>query len=134
MTWVVVAGFWVSLVAGVYLVTSRDVLRVVVGLGLLGSAVNLALLASGRFASFRPALVAAGAQALDAAANPVPQALVLTAIVIGFALLCFSLVLVLALVRRTGTDDVRGLPFAEPAPTDPVKPPFSDDERVGDAP
>ncbi len=134
MTWVVVAAFWVTLVAGVYLVTSRDVLRLVVGLGLLGSAVNLALLASGRFASLRPALVAAGAQALDGAANPVPQALVLTAIVIGFALLCFSLVLVLALVRRTGADNVRRLPFAEPAPTDPIKPPFSDDERAGGAP
>ena len=49
------------------------------------------------------------------AANPLPQALVLTAIVIGFALMCFALVLVMQLVRRVGTDDALALRLVEPA-------------------
>jgi multicomponent Na+:H+ antiporter subunit C len=49
---------------------------------------------------------------------------VLTAIVIGFALLCFSLVLALRLIEHGGTDDALELRQAEPHPADPVKPPL----------
>jgi multicomponent Na+:H+ antiporter subunit C len=52
---------------------------------------------------------------LGSAANPLPQALVLTAIVIGFALVCFSLALVLRLIQRTGIDDALALRQAEPS-------------------
>ena len=72
-------------------------------------------------------MIEAGARVLQDAANPLPQALVLTAIVIGFALLCFALVLVMQLVRRVGTDDALALRWVEPEPTDPVKPPLADD-------
>ncbi len=48
----------------------------------------------------------------------------LTAIVIGFARVCFCLVLVLRLIRDAGTDDALELRHAEPRPTDPVKPPL----------
>jgi len=127
MTWAVALALWVTLAAGLYLVLSRDVLRCVVGLALLGSAVNLLLLAAGRLGPAQPAVIEGGGQALQSAANPVPQALVLTAIVIGFALMCFALVLVMQLVRRVGTDDALALRLAEPEPTDPVKPPLAED-------
>ena len=47
----------------------------------------------------------------------------LTAIVIGFALICFALVLVLRLIQVADTDDAVQLRHAEPRPDDPVKPP-----------
>lgn len=53
--------------------------------------------------------------------------MVLTAIVIGFALMCFALVLVMQLVRRVGTDDALALRLVEPEPADPVKPPLAFD-------
>jgi multicomponent Na+:H+ antiporter subunit C len=53
---------------------------------------------------------------------------VLTAIVIGFALMCFALVLVRQLVQRAGVDDALQLRLVEPEPTDPVKPPMAVDE------
>lgn len=123
--------YWTALVvgltvaAGTYLALSRDVFRSVMGFVLMGAAVNLALFASGRLGSALPAVVPPGEQALTEAANSLPQALVLTAIVIGLALACFALVLVVRLVQRTGSDDALALRQAEPLPTDPVKPPES---------
>lgn len=132
MIWAVACGLWITLTVGLYLALSRDVLRCVVGLALLGSAVNLLLLAAGRLGPHQPAVIPAGEQALEAAAaNPLPQALVLTAIVIGFALMCFALVLVMQLVRRAGTDDALALRWVEPPATDPVKPPEANDGRAG---
>jgi multicomponent Na+:H+ antiporter subunit C len=133
MIWAVAFALWITLAAGLYLALSRDVLRCVVGLALLGSAVNLLLLAAGRLGSAQPAVIEAGGRVLQGAANPLPQALVLTAIVIGFALMCFALVLVMRLVRRTGTDDALALRWAEPEPTDRVKPPLADDVACGRA-
>jgi multicomponent Na+:H+ antiporter subunit C len=128
MIWALAFAVWVNLAAGIYLMLSRDVLRSVVGLALLGSAINLLLLASGRLGSMQPAVVEAGRTALGESANPLPQALVLTAIVIGFALMCFALVLVRQLVQRAGVDDALRLRLVEPEPTDPVKPPMAVDE------
>ena len=127
MIWAVALAVWAALAAGVYLALSRDVLRCAVGLALSGSAVNLLLLAAGRLGPAQPALVEAGAAVLgEAAANPLPQALVLTAIVIGLALMCFALVLVLRLVQNAGSDDALALRHAEPVPDHPVKPPLED--------
>ncbi len=95
-----------TVAAGVYLTLSRDLFRCIVGLAVLGSAVNLIVFAAGRFGPLQPAIIAAGATELAAtAANPLPQALVLTAIVISFALLCFGLVLGARLRQQFGGDD-----------------------------
>lgn len=126
MIWAFAATVWVTVTVGVYLALSRDALRVVLGLAVLGNAANLVLFAAGRLGSAQPAVVPLGETALGAAANPLPQALVLTAIVIGFALVCFCLVLVLRLIRDAGCDDALELRHAEPRPTDPVKPPLPD--------
>lgn len=102
---------------GLYLVLSRDLFRVVLGLAVLGSAVNLVIFGAGGRLHRLPPIIVEGERTLGTAADPVPQALVLTAIVIGFALACFSLVLVLRLVEATGSDDSRDLNHAEPAAT-----------------
>ncbi len=125
MIWLLALTVFVCVTAGVYLALSRDVFRCVLGLGVMGAAANLVLFASGRLGSARPAIVPLGEQALGEAANSLPQALVLTAIVIGFALICFALVLVLRLIQVADTDDAEQLRHAEPLPDDPVKPPYT---------
>jgi multicomponent Na+:H+ antiporter subunit C len=123
MIWALAVTVWLSVTVGIYLALSRDVVRCVLGLAVLGSAANLVLFAAGRIGPPLPAVVPLGDETLGVAANPLPQALVLTAIVIGFALVCFSLVLVLRLIREARTDDATALRLAEPLVDDPVKPP-----------
>ncbi len=80
---------------GLYMVLSRHVVRLVLGLSLLTTAVNLVLFQAGRIRTEQPPLIADGAERLGESADPVPQALVLTAIVIGFALTVILAALVL---------------------------------------
>ena len=84
---------------GIYMVLSRHLLRVVLGLSLLTTAVNLVIFQAGRVRSAQPPLIPDGAERLGESADPVPQALVLTAIVIGFAL---TLVLAALALRAHG--------------------------------
>lgn len=111
-------------VAGVLLMLARDLFRMIVGLAVLGGAVNLIVFFSGRPGSLAPPVIERGADALAAgSANPLTQALVLTAIVIGFALLCFALVLGAALSKRAETEDADAPSATEPPASDPYKPP-----------
>ena len=126
MIWIFAIVMGIGVAAGVYLALSRDLFRMVVGLSVIGAALNLLVFASGRLDSAAPPIVVAGTQILANAANPLPQALVLTAIVIGFALLCFSLVLVVRLMRAADTDDARRLRAAEPPHDDGLKPPLEE--------
>ncbi|GAB4118717.1 MAG: Na+/H+ antiporter subunit C [Rubrivivax sp.] len=123
MSWVLAITVGVTTAAGVYLALSRDAFRIVIGLAVLGAAANLVLLAAGRVGTALPAVVPPGQVLLGEAANPLPQALVLTAIVIGFAIVCLALVLLLRLIRDAGTGDTLALREAEPEVDDPVKPP-----------
>ena len=100
--------------AGAYLVLSRDLIRVVLGIIMLSAAANLVVLAAGRVGPGQPAVVPAGQTALLSAANPLPQALVLTALVIGFMLSAFALILATRLAQSAATDDVDALRHAEP--------------------
>ncbi len=112
-----------TVAAGVLLALSRDLFRLVVGLAVLGSATNLVVFMAARPGSLVPPVIEAGMHQLaEDAANPLPQALVLTAIVIGFALLCFALVLGARLARQNGHVDADRLQAVEPAAVDPVKP------------
>ena len=123
MIWAVAIALGAVIAAGTYLALSRDVFRCVIGLALIGSGVNLLVFTAGRLVTHVPPIIGAAEQQLGVAANPLPQALVLTAIVISFALLCFSLVLAVRLVFAAGTDDVAQLRAAEPPPTDAYQPP-----------
>ena len=88
---------------GLYMVLSRHVVRVVLGLSLLTTAVNLVIFQAGRIRSAQPPLIEAGAERLGESADPLPQALVLTAIVIGFALTVILAALALRVWRGGGT-------------------------------
>lgn len=83
------------LTAGVYLVLQTGLVRVLFGVVLIGNAMNLAIMAAGRAATAAPPIVPPGALAPEGVvANPLPQALVLTALVISFGLTAFALALV----------------------------------------
>jgi len=95
--------------AGVYLMLRRNVVRLVFGLVLLGHAANLLIFAAGGLVRGRPPIVAADAlTAPHGVADPLPQALVLTAIVIGFGMTAFLVVLALRALRELGDDRVDG--------------------------
>jgi multicomponent Na+:H+ antiporter subunit C len=92
---------------GIYLMLRRRLAQIIIGIGLLSNGTNLLIFTAGGPTRAQPPVVAAGAQALvEPYADPVPQALVLTAIVIGFGLLAFSLVLAHRVHATAGTDDV----------------------------
>ncbi|HJL01552.1 MAG TPA: NADH-quinone oxidoreductase subunit K, partial [Polyangiaceae bacterium LLY-WYZ-15_(1-7)] len=131
MIWLLAIGIGASVSAGAYLAMSRDLLRCVVGISVLAAAANLVVLASGGARPASPPVIPEGLERLDAAAaTPLPQALVLTAIVIGFSLTCFSLIVVLALKQRTGTSDAHDLRAAEPPPEDDGEPALERDPEL----
>lgn len=100
--------------AAAYLLLARDLPRALLGFVLLGTSANLAIFASGRIGGMVPPLVEPGATALVAGtANPLPQALVLTAIVIGFGLAAFALVLVMRAHAAFGTASAEEMDEAE---------------------
>jgi len=93
--------------SGIYLMLRRRLAQLIIGLGLLSNGTNLLILTAGGLTRARPPVVPEGAAALEGPyADPVPQALVLTAIVIGFGLTAFSLVLAHRVHTAVGTDDV----------------------------
>jgi multicomponent K+:H+ antiporter subunit C len=95
--------------SGVWLLLRPRTFQVLMGLMLLSYATNLLIFGMGRLALHRPPILdAAGAVDPALHADPVPQALVLTAIVIGFATTALFLVVLLALRGLTGTDHVDG--------------------------
>lgn len=94
--------------SGLWLLFRPRTFQVVLGLSLLSYAVNLFILAAGRLRTDAPPIV--DGKAVDQAlyVDPVPQALVLTAIVISFATTALLLVVLLAARGLTGTDHVDG--------------------------
>lgn len=92
--------------AGVYLILRRSLARIVIGLALLTNATNLLIFVSAGLERGSPPLVQPGGDAPDVPhADPLPQALILTAIVIGFGVLAFAMVLMYRGYRSVGTDD-----------------------------
>jgi len=95
----------------IYLILSPQIMRWLFGIVILSSTINLVIFVAGRLYSQNPAFIPQGGQASDGPlANPLPQALILTAIVIGFGLLAFSLVLVRKVWRtfHTTNSDMLG--------------------------
>lgn len=99
----------------VYLLLSPNLVRFLLGLVVLSNATHLLIFTAGRLTADAPPLIPAGAEApLGAIANPLPQALILTAIVISFALFAFALVAVYRVYGRLGTVDANAIRVAEP--------------------
>ena len=93
--------------AGCYLMLRRRLAQLIVGLGLLSNGTNLLIFTGGGLTRARAPIIPEGETAMVGAfADPVPQALVLTAIVIGFGVLAFSLVLAHRIHAITGSDDI----------------------------
>jgi multicomponent Na+:H+ antiporter subunit C len=93
--------------AGIYLMLRRRLAQLIIGLGLLSNGTNLLIFTAGGLTRAQPPVVPEGGEPLlPPYADPVPQALVLTAIVIGFGLLAFLLVLAHRVHMIAGTDDV----------------------------
>ena len=100
-------GIGLFAASGVWLLLRPRTFQVVLGLSLLTYAVNLFIFAMGRLRVGAPPVLEAGADA-GRIADPVPQALVLTALVISFALTALFLVVLLAARGITGSDHVDG--------------------------
>ena len=95
---------------GVYLLLRGRTFPVVLGLSVLSYAANVFIFTMGRLVAGAPPIVAPGATSY---ADPLPQALVLTAIVIGFGMTGFIMELALRTAHETGDDDVDARPSGE---------------------
>ncbi len=104
----------VLVAAGAYLMMTGRTLPYIFGLTLISNAANILIFAAGRLTYGRPPLVPEGRTTVAGAANALPQALILTAIVIGFGLTVFALTLAYRsyyVLKTTEMDEMR---VAEP--------------------
>jgi multicomponent Na+:H+ antiporter subunit C len=116
--------------AGLYTILRRSIVRLAIGLVLIGHAANLLIFTAAGLRRDAPPIlpddaakegpvdVATAAAASLQVADPLPQALVLTAIVIGFGVLAYTLVLVHRVYRVVGSDDVESLTATDQLPED----------------
>lgn len=101
--------------ASFYLLMSRRIVRMLLGVAILGNATNLLIFTAGRLTRGSPPVIPPEASVpAGAIANPLPQALILTAIVISFSFFAFLLVLAYRANQETGHDDVDAMRLAEP--------------------
>lgn len=96
-----VCGF--LFMAAVYLILSRSLLRIIIGTGLLSHGAHLLILTMGGLGGKAPPVLADGVTDF---ADPIPQALILTAIVISFGVTAFTLVLAYRAYQELKTDDI----------------------------
>ncbi|MBU2166236.1 MAG: Na+/H+ antiporter subunit C [Alphaproteobacteria bacterium] len=113
MELLVASAIAVLTAAGVYLVLRGRTFPVVLGLAFLSYAINLFLFAMGRLVIDQPPIYD---KAAGAYTDPLPQALVLTAIVIAFGMTAFVVILALRTFLETGTDQVDGREDGEVQP------------------
>ena len=100
--------------AAVYLMLRRSFVKLIIGLVFLGHASNLLIFTVSRLTERAPPLVDPGeALLLGPYADPVPQALVLTAIVIGFGVQAFAIVLLKRAYQAAESDDLDALRTTE---------------------
>lgn len=93
--------------AGTYMLMRRSLVKLVIGLVLISHGANLLIYASARPVRGRPALVEPGAlMPPQPHSDPLPAALVLTAIVIGFGIVGYTIVLIQRAYQDVGTDDL----------------------------
>jgi multicomponent K+:H+ antiporter subunit C len=110
MEWLIATAIGALTAAGVYLALRPRTFDLVLGLSLISYAVNLFILASGRLrVNQAPLLDASTPTTLIHYADPLPQALVLTAIVISFAMTALLAVLALRLRMATASDQTDGV-------------------------
>ena len=95
---------------GLYLMMRRNLVKLIVGLALLSHGASLLIFTAAGLDEGRPPILAASQTGFAVApADPIPQALILTAIVISFSVVAFALVLFLRVYQSVGTDNVDDL-------------------------
>ena len=93
--------------AGIYMLLRRSLLKLLIGLALLSHAANLLIFTAAKLTRGRPPVIDMAETVLEAPfADPLPQALILTAIVISFGVIAFALALAFRAYRSIGTDDL----------------------------
>jgi len=93
--------------AGLYMMLRRSIVKLIIGLVLLSNATNLLIFIAARLIRGRPPLIPENSNYMNATyADPLAQALILTAIVISFGVLAFALVLAYRAYQTVGTDDL----------------------------
>ena len=104
--------------SGLYLMLRRRLAQLIIGLSLLSNGSNILILSAAGVTRSSPPLITNGVP-LESFADPVPQSLILTAIVIGFGVLAFSLVLAHRVQQSAGSDDIDAIgPDSATAPSD----------------
>jgi multicomponent Na+:H+ antiporter subunit C len=107
---------------GFYLMLRRNLLRFIYGLMMVSNAVNLLILVSGRLTKGNAPIVPVGEESVSGVANALPQALILTAIVISFGLTVFALALILKSYQVLGTVDTDELAHEDEGDAPPELP------------
>lgn len=93
--------------AGIYLILRRSLVKLIIGIVLLGNGVNLLIFLMGGLVKGRPPIIPVDSKHIEGLfADPVPQALILTAIVISFGLQSFAIVLIKRAYKVVKTDDI----------------------------
>jgi multicomponent Na+:H+ antiporter subunit C len=93
--------------AGIYSILRRNLVKLIIGMLLLSQAANLFIFLAGGLTAGSPPIVEQGKNLLvEPYADPLPQALILTAIVISFGVLAFFLVLLKRFYLIVKTDDL----------------------------
>ncbi|MBA3900431.1 MAG: Na+/H+ antiporter subunit C [Bacteroidetes bacterium] len=93
--------------SGMYMMLRRSIVKLIIGLILLSHAANLLIFIISRITRGKPPLIPEGETFIRGDfADPVPQALILTAIVISFGVQAFAIVLLKKVYQKTQTDDL----------------------------
>jgi multicomponent Na+:H+ antiporter subunit C len=93
--------------AGIYMMLRRSLVKLIIGLILLGNGANMLIFLLGRIKKGSPPIIPDSSSVfIEAYADPIPQALILTAIVISFGLQAFAIVLIKRVYQVVGTDDL----------------------------
>ena len=100
--------------SAIYLLLRRSLVKLLIGLALLTHATNLLIFTAAGLSHGGPPVIGADADVLAAgSADPLPQALILTAIVISLGVMAFALALASRVYRVTGSDDLDRLNLGE---------------------
>jgi multicomponent Na+:H+ antiporter subunit C len=93
--------------AGIYMILRRSLVKLILGIIILGNGANLLIFLLGRITKGRPPLIPGDLNVFEEAyADPIPQALILTAIVISFGLQSFAIILIKRAYKVVKTDDL----------------------------
>jgi multicomponent Na+:H+ antiporter subunit C len=93
--------------AAFYMMLRRSLVKLIIGLVLLGHASNLLIFTLGQLIKYKPPFIPEGSETISGVySDPLPQALILTAIVIGFGIQAFAIVLIKRAFQETGNEDL----------------------------